>query len=180
MKRLLERSGFTLLTTQLLPESERRGNSLLIVAGLTGCIHQPDASANPTHLEKMDDWTHYEGFGKAVDASYARMREHVRTIRRAGGRVAAYGAGGRGVMTLAMSGLDHADIEFVCDKNEGFRGLLTPKTHIPVVSPQHLLANPVDEVIVFSFGYLAEIRDELADYLHGGGKLVSLLDVLKS
>ena len=30
----------------------------------------------------------------------------------------------------------------------------TPRSHIPIVSPDNLLDDPVDEVIVFSFGYL--------------------------
>ena len=37
--RLLDRAGFELLTTELLPAGERRGNSLLVVAAPKGTKH---------------------------------------------------------------------------------------------------------------------------------------------
>ena len=70
------------------------------------------------------------------------------------------------------------DFAYVCDKNPGFHGRYTPGSHIPIHSPERLLTDPVDEVIVFSFGYFQEISEELKEFTNRGGKLISLLDIL--
>jgi SAM-dependent methyltransferase len=178
MKRLLARVGLRLLTTQLLPVSDRRGNSLLVVACGQTAIHRPDKSVSCLDLIHLDRWSTYEQFEAEVSRSYARLRDHVRQQTNQGRRMAGFGAAGRGVLTLAQSGLGESDIAYVCDNNPALHGLLTPKSHIPVVPPAQLLTDPVDEVIVFSFGYFREIAQQSAEYLQGGGRLTSLLDLL--
>ncbi len=81
-------------------------------------------------------------------------------------------------MSLATSGISNKEFSFLCDINSSIHGYYTPKSHILLVSPRHLLDDWVDEVIVFSFGYMKEITDSLTDYTNNGGKLTSLLEVL--
>jgi hypothetical protein len=47
-----------------------------------------------------------------------------------------------------------------------------------VVAPDQLLTDPSDEAIVFSFGYMDEIRRHLAQYEARGGRLISLLELI--
>ncbi len=81
-------------------------------------------------------------------------------------------------MTLAMAGLDQTDVAYLCDRNPSFYGFLTPRSHVPVVSPERLLSDPVNELLVFSFGYLDEIKQQLSEPIERGLKLVSMLDLL--
>jgi SAM-dependent methyltransferase len=179
MRRLLARAGFDLLTADLLPESERRGNSLLVAAGVSGCRHAADpVVAADAAAAPLEEWETYAAFGSAVDRGLRRMRDHVRELRGEGRRVAGYGAGGRGVMTVAQAGLGADDLAYLCDQNASFHGLMAPKSHVPVVSPDRVTADPVDELIVFSFGYMDEIRRQYADFQSRGGRLVSMLDLL--
>jgi hypothetical protein len=171
--RLLERAGFELLTADLVPEGMRRGNSLLVAAGVRGGAHTAEAEADG-RAAALDDWAAYEGFQGAVDDSLRRLAEHVRSTE----RVAGYGAGGRGVMTLAAAGLTSDDVAYVCDSNRAIHGLLTPKTHIPVASPERALDEAVDEIVVFSFAYMEEIKRDLAGHLERGGRIVSMLDLI--
>jgi hypothetical protein len=109
--------------------------------------------------------------------SIERLKTYYATRRAAGVRLAGYGAGGRGVMTLAASATEK-DFLFVCDQNPAFHGMLTPGAHIPVAPPDRINRADVDEVIVFSFGYIAEIREQYADFLAQGGQITSLKDLL--
>lgn len=177
MESLLQRAGFRMLSTELVPEAQRRGNSLLIAAVRSDESSNAHPIADGQALAKLDEWRIYSDFSAAVDANHARLRAHVRRNVKAGKRIAGYGAGGRGVMTLAMTDLNQADIAYVCDRNSSFHGLLTPRSHVPVVGPDHLLVDPVGEVIVFSFGYMDEIRQQLHEFEARGGRIVSLLDV---
>ena len=179
MQRLLERAGMKLLTTELVAETERRANSLLIAAAPAASTLRPDPFAVIADRPSADEWDRYTDFAERVDRVNARLRMYVHGLTGKGRRVAGYGAGGRGVMMLAQTRLGADDIAFLCDRNPSFHGLFTPVTHIPVAPPQRLLDEHVDETIVFSFGYLNEIRTQLAAYEQGGGRFVSLLDLLR-
>jgi hypothetical protein len=179
MARLLDRAGFTLINTNLLPEPQRRGNSLLIVASVKGSPRTPDDSARTDHLGHLNEWSTHLAFRDQVQRRLSGLRSHVRGLRAQGQRIAGYGAGGRGVMTLAMTGLSKNDIDYLCDRNPAFHGLLTPQTHVPVVPPEHLDRHSVDELIVFSYGYLAEIRSQFQAFESRGGRIVSMLELLR-
>lgn len=45
---------------------------------------------------------------------------------------------------------------------------------------ERVFSNPVDEVIVFSFGYMDEIRKALEPFVKKGGQITSLLDLLRT
>lgn len=176
-RRLLARAGFALLTADLLPSAERRGNSLLVVAAADGSRHVPDRPDDgPAELES---WEAYESFGDAVADSHRALRRYLRDARASGRRIAGYGAGGRGVMTLAGAGLGPDDIAYLCDRSPHAHGMLAPKSHIEICDPGRLAEDPVDEVIVFSYGYLDEIRDQLAAQLPVMPRLTSVLDLLR-
>lgn len=179
LARLLTSAGYRVLTTELVSESCRRGNSLLVAAALPSATHAADASAKATADATLAAWPTYLDFGRRVEKAHANLRQYVRNQRAAGRRVAGYGAGGRGVMTLAMTGLTANDLAYLCDRNTGIHGRYTPVSHVPVVPPEQVLADPVDEVVVFSYGYMEEIRAALRAYEARGGRFVSMLDLLR-
>jgi SAM-dependent methyltransferase len=176
-RRLLERAGFELLTTELLPAAERRGNSLLVVAAPKGTEHAVEPG--PLLSRDFGCWETYADFGADVERSHAALRDWVRERRAAGESVAGWGAGGRGVMTLAYTGLTREDLDYLVDSNPHAQGQLAPDSHVPVVAPEHLAAAPVDHLIVFSYGYMDEIREHVHE-LGAAPQLVSLLDLLRT
>jgi SAM-dependent methyltransferase len=175
--RLLDRAGFELLTTELLPAHERRGNSLLVVAAPKGTEHAADPPRPLSH--DFDRWETYADFGDAVERSHAALRDWVRERRAAGETVAGWGAGGRGVMTLAYTGLRADDVDYLVDRNPHAHGHLAPGSHVPVVAPEHLADHPVDHLVVFSYGYMDEIREHARE-LGCDAELVSVLDLLRA
>ena len=178
MKRLLERHGLMLLDANFIPENQRRGNSMLIAAGLKGCALQPALDLDLEEFSWLDKWSTYEAFAVTIERSFRRLREAVREKVASGKRVAGYGAWGRGVTTLTMAGLTASDIVFVCDRNAALHGKFTPGSRIPIASPAQILEQLPDEVIVFNYGYLDEIREQLAAYTDAGGTITSVMAYL--
>ena len=176
IQRVLRRAGFDLINTTLIPDAEQRGNSLIVVATPPGSAHV-QTKLPPLDLGALGDAKPLRTFGQSVNTSLARLRDFVQTQKQQGIRLAGYGAGGRGVMTLAAVARPD-DFAYVCDQNPHLHGYYTPGTHILVSAPERLLTDPVNQVIVFSFGYFQEIYDELAEFRQRGGKLISLLDLL--
>lgn len=177
MRDMLLQSGFKLLNTNLMPEQLRRANSLLVVAAPEETEYPLDTDTN-SRSEYLRNPSTYRRFAQEVERSLGRFREFVLTERGCGRRLAGYGAGGRGIMTLAMSGVGNEAMTYLCDMNISIHGYYSPKSHLLLVSPQHLLEDWMDEVIVFSFGYMEEITVELSEYTAQGGKLISLLKLL--
>ncbi|PWW06264.1 ubiquinone/menaquinone biosynthesis C-methylase UbiE [Paenibacillus cellulosilyticus] len=170
----LARSGFRLLTTELLPEHERRGNSLLIAAAAMDAAHSPESEVQLAEWSALD----YDKFQQEMDQGIAALDAFVEAEASQGRTVAGYGGGGRGVMTMAAMSSAWR-ISYVCDANTGLHGLLAPKSRVPVVAIDRLSEEPVDTLIVFSYGYMAEIR-EAVEKLPGAPKqIVSMLDILK-
>jgi protein-L-isoaspartate O-methyltransferase len=177
LARLLEAAGFALLCDDLLPLSERRGNSLLVAAAP---LSSPLAARRQTpneDLSRFDDADTYRQISADIASSQQRLRRFAADAHAAGRTVGGYGAGGRGVMTLAFAGLDASDLVCVADQNEHFHGLVMPKSHVPVVSPATLVDTAPDDIIVFSYGYIAEIREALAEATARGSRIWSLLDI---
>ncbi|GFN31959.1 class I SAM-dependent methyltransferase [Paenibacillus xylaniclasticus] len=170
----LAASGFRLLTTELVPEQERRGNSLLIVAAPTDAAHSPDQVLLVEEEAAID----YAGFQRELERGIALLDAFVEREAAAGRRIAGYGGGGRGVMTMAAMN-SSKKLAYVCDANAGLHGRLTPKSGVPIADINQLTRQPVDTLIVFSYGYMDEIREAVAKLPGAPKSIVSMLDILK-
>lgn len=176
MQNVLARSGFSLLSTDLLAETEKRGNSLLVVAANSASVHAKQVHTYVTS-GCSDDWANYQSFNERMARSIGSLDAFVDAQVAAGLRIAGYGAGGRGVMTLAAM-QSAGKLNYLCDSNPAFHGRQTPKTHVPIVPPEKLAEDPVDVLLVFSFGYIDEIREKVAAFPHAPARIVSLLEIL--
>ena len=95
-----------------------------------------------------------------------------------GKKIAGYGAGGRGVMTLANM-KNSSQLDFLIEKNPKSKKIYTPSSNLPVVSLDYLNENPIDEILVFSYGYMDEIKEELKTYGYQKNQIISFIDVMK-
>ncbi|NQT93888.1 MAG: methyltransferase domain-containing protein [Lentisphaerae bacterium] len=178
MRRLLQRCGFDMVSAEILPRNERRGSSMLIAAARSGNNHFPSLSPIHRDAECLDQWATFQTFSQDVRVGIDNLRRHVKRQVATGKRVAGYGAWGRGLTTLAMADLTSNDLVYVCDRNEALTGLYTPVSGIRIVSPEVLLTEPADEVIVFCHGYIEEIRESLRTFTARGAEVTSVLDLL--
>jgi len=92
--------------------------------------------------------------------------------RRAGRRVVAYGAPGKGNTLLNYCGIRPDLLAYAADRNTYKHGRYTPGTRIPVVSPEHLVEDSPDDVLVLPWNLRDEITAQLAATLKPGTRLV--------
>ena len=107
-----------------------------------------------------------------------RVREHKWAIveflvdeRRAGSRIAAYGAPAKGNTLLNYCGVRTDLIEFTADMNPVKQGRFLPGTHIPIFAPDHIRAERPDLVLILPWNIRAEIAEQLAFVREWGGRL---------
>jgi SAM-dependent methyltransferase len=174
--RLCGMESFEIIDFNLVPERERRANSLIFVATPAGSRLAARATAPRTSVA-FDDLGFYEGAGARIRQGIANLEAFVEGVTASGKRLAGYGAGGRGVMTLAAMG-NASRLSYLVDKKPKRQGLVVPKTGIPLVDVEALRSDPVDEILVFSFGYMQEIQAEVGAMGYAPARFHSLLDIL--
>ena len=178
LKRFLNRHGFRIVDFNFLPKAECRGSSMLVAAALEGSelIAAPNLSSFAN--AKLDQLPTFLQFEADVLDAFAKLRKHIECGKNSGRRFAGYGGWGRGVTTLAMAGLGKDHLEFVVDGNCALHGGYTPVSDLRIVGPDAVSKENIDEVIVFNYAYIHEIRDTLSDYIASGGEVVSVIDLL--
>jgi len=175
---LAAREGMTIIDFELVPEADRRANSLLFVATPNGSrFAQEHPAAAVAVPAEYGDLAFYSRQAEGIHRAIASLDAFVERVSAAGKSLAGYGAGGRGVMTLAAMQGARA-LRYLADKKPKGVGLVAPKSGVPVVGLSALSESPVDEILVFSFGYLKEIQSELAAFGYQPRQFHSLLDVL--
>lgn len=179
MSRLLKRHGFRIIDFNFLPKEECRGSSMLVAATPEGSELAAVPNLSAFESPELDNLTTFLDFQDAVTRSFARLRGYIEKGKDSGKRFAGYGGWGRGVTTLAMAGLTSSHLEFVVDGNRNLHGCYTPVTSLPIVGPTSITKDVVDEVIVFNYAYINEIRNDLTTFIESGGRVVSVIDLLR-
>lgn len=107
----------------------------------------------------------------------AQMKEGLQAFvaRFRDGGVAIWGAGHQAFATIALSGLSDK-IRYVVDSAPFKQGRYTPATHIPIVAPDALSAEPVAAVIVMAGSYSDEVAGIIRQKYGTGMEVVILRD----
>jgi 2-polyprenyl-3-methyl-5-hydroxy-6-metoxy-1,4-benzoquinol methylase len=82
--------------------------------------------------------------------------------KRAGKRVAAYGAAAKGNTLLNYAGIKPDLIEFVCDAAQAKQGKFMPGSHIPILPPSEMLIRQFDYVLILPWNIAPEVVQQNA------------------
>jgi SAM-dependent methyltransferase len=115
----------------------------------------------------------YRRFAERVQACRRSLLDFLARAKREGKRVAAYGAAAKGNTLLNFCAVTPQDISLVADLNPHKQGKLLPGTHIPVVSPQALMEDRPDYVLILPWNLQHEIRRQLDGVRAWGGRFVT-------
>ena len=168
--------GLTVIDFDLVPEADRRANSLIFVA-TPNESKLASRAVKPSTPDAFNHLDHYSLIGSNITNAIQNLDRFVDQMTANGKTLAGYGAGGRGVMTLAAM-RSAPKLKYLVDKKPKRPGLVAPKSGVPLVSLDELASNPVDAILVFSFGYIDEIRREVSALGYQPDQFYSLLDVL--
>ena len=153
------------------------GGSIRIYARPTADASRP---VGPRVLELR---AREEGLGFRDMATYAafedRVRETKRRIlellidaKRAGKRIAGYGAPGKGNTLLNYCGIRTDFIEFTVDRNPYKHGRFLPGTHIPCYAPDKIDAEKPDYIFILPWNLRDEIMKQLAHTRAWGAQFI--------
>lgn len=173
--KVFEAHGLRLFDVEELPT---HGGSLRIF----GC-HADDAAKPLTDRARalLDrerdagflDLQMYLDFGQQVHEDKRRILEFLIGLKDEGKRIVGYGAPAKGNTMLNYCGVRTDFLEYTCDLNPHKQGCVLPGTHIPIASPEQLLADKPDVVLILPWNLRDEIVEQLAEVTSWGGRFAA-------
>ncbi len=153
------------------------GGSLRVLAGHAG-VRRGAASAGLEALRKreheaaLDQPAGYRGYAARVAETKRNLLAFLIEARRAGRRVAGYGAPGKGNTLLNYCGIRRDFLDFTVDRNPYKHGRFLPGTRIPVFPVEKLAEEKPDDILILPWNLRREIVAQLAYTRAWGARLV--------
>jgi SAM-dependent methyltransferase len=159
-----------------LEELATHGGSLRVYAQRTDAGRTiTSAVADLSDRERKLGFDRLEGhtaFAPRVMQTKWRLLEFLIECRRAGKRVAGYGAPGKGNTLLNYCGIRTDLLEFTVDRNPYKQGQFLPGTHIPIRHPEALEQARPDFILILPWNLTDEITAQLAYTRKWGARCV--------
>jgi SAM-dependent methyltransferase len=121
-------------------------------------------------LEELGTYTDYGG---RVARDKMEILAFLIEQKRAGRRLAAYGAPAKGNTMLNYCGIGREFIDFTCDLNPHKQGRFLPGSHIPIQPPEAIGRERPDVVLILPWNLKDEIVDQLAFIRDWGGRFAA-------
>lgn len=118
------------------------------------------------------DMATYAAFEERVRETKRRILELLIGIKRAGKRIAGYGAPGKGNTLLNYCGIRTDFIDFTVDRNPYKHGRFLPGTHIPCFAPDKIDAEKPDYIFILPWNLKDEIMKQLAHTRAWGARFI--------
>jgi hypothetical protein len=98
--------------------------------------------------------------------------------KKAGKKVAAYGAAAKGNTLLNYAGVKPDLLTFVCDAALSKQGKYMPGSHIPILAPSALMESALDYVLILPWNIAGEVKQQNIALLAQGTKFVTAVPKL--
>lgn len=122
----------------------------------------------------------YEAFQQRADEVKNGLLSFLIEQKRAGKKVAAYGAAAKGNTLLNYAGVKPDLLSFVCDAAPSKQGKYLPGSHIPVFAPEKLKSEKPDFVLILPWNIAAEVMLNTNYIRQWGGQYATAVPTLET
>ena len=121
----------------------------------------------------------YQDFQAKADRVKDDLLAFLIEQKRAGKKVAAYGAAAKGNTLLNYAGVKPDLLPFVCDASAAKQGKFMPGSHIPILAPGVLLEQRPEYLLILPWNIAVEVKKQNARFAELGTKFVTAVPQLE-
>ena len=179
VSRIFAAAGLRVWDVEELPT---HGGSLRIYGCLAAAQHRTTGRVSQLLVQEENaglmQLATYTGFQARADKVKNDLLFWLLEQKRAGRRVAAYGAAAKGNTLLNYAGVKPDLLSYVCDAAPAKQGKYLPGSHVLVLAPAALRQDQPDFVLILPWNIAAEVRTQLADLAEQSVKFVTAVPTL--
>ena len=132
-------------------------------------VHDYIESEQQLGLDRRD---YYADFSNRVNQIRTELNELLQGLKERKARIVGYGAAAKGTIMLNYVGIGQETLDFVADRNTHKQGRYIPGVRLPISSPERVLAEQPDYVLILPWNFKDEIMAQQAEYRRRGGKFI--------
>ena len=121
----------------------------------------------------------YQQFQARADEVKHNLMAWLVEQRRAGRKVAAYGAAAKGNTLLNYAGIKPDLLPYVCDAAPSKQGKFLPGSHIPILPPAALAERRPDVILILPWNIAEEVVAQNRALSEGGARFVTAVPVIR-
>lgn len=168
---LFQAAGLAVIDVERIP---LHGGSLQVLVAHAGT---PPSDRVAELLEEeadrgMDRYAYYRDFGGKVQSLRDELLSLLAGLGAEDPALAGYGAAAKATVLLNYLGVGPDTIRYVVDRNPVKQGRYLPGVRIPIRSPEVLVEEMPDAVLVLAWNFADEIMEQQAAYREAGGTFV--------
>lgn len=156
------------------------GGSIRIFCSFKNSVSERVARVLEQEREQgLEEVETYHKYAKRIVEFKQTLRQLLESIRKKGGKVAAYGASTRGNTILQHCDIKRDMVFAAADRNPGKWGLESSGSRIPITSEKEVREARPDYMLVLPYYFLDEFIKRESEYLNAGGKFIIPLPKLR-
>ncbi len=180
VKRIFESQGLRIFDVDRL---STHGGSLRVYGCHQDDLRQTEEAVDATLQEEtsfgLQSREVYETFQDKADAIKNTLYKFLIEQKELGKTVVGYGAAAKGNTLLNYAGVRHDLLNYICDAAPSKQGKYTPSSHIPIYSPERIMEEKPDYVLILPWNIAEEVTNQLSCVRGWGGKFVTAIPEIK-
>jgi 2-polyprenyl-3-methyl-5-hydroxy-6-metoxy-1,4-benzoquinol methylase len=114
----------------------------------------------------------YSSFIKRIDTLKYDLLSIINSLKSLGKRIAGFGAAAKANTLMSYFGIGDNYLEYIIDSSKFKQGLYFSGNHLPIVSPNRLIEDMPDYVLILAWNFAEEIIKQNKTYLDRGGSFI--------